>query len=71
MSWRRTMVCLGLLALLLSGCSSSRTDVEPNPDLGQDTYVSCPPASKDGGDETDGGVGGTGKLPEHCRDRGE
>lgn len=71
MSWRRIMVCLSLLTPLLSACTTGPADVEPNPDLGKDTYVTCPPASKDGADETDGGVGGTGKLPEQCRDRGE
>ena len=70
MNWRRTLASAVLFALL-AGCASGPADVEPEADDGQDTYLSCPPASKDGGDETDGGVGGTGKLPEQCRDRGE
>lgn len=70
MSWRGMVTCLGLIALL-AGCSASHTDVEPGSELDPDTSLSCPPSAKDGGDETDGGVGGTGKLPEQCRDRGE
>jgi len=60
MSFNRVLLAL-LLAFVLGGCATvDRID-----------ELDCPEVSNKDGDETDGGVGGTGKLPDRCRNGGD
>lgn len=67
MTWRMLLACCAL-SLLFTGCSSGslEDDIPPSSSDSLAPPVECPPEARDGGDETDGGLGGTGKVPEHC-----
>ena len=54
---RACLLCIAMLAAL-SACASHRDAPADKPH--------CAKPSQGGEDETDGGVGGTGKTPEEC-----
>lgn len=67
MTWRMLLACCAL-TVLLTGCATGSLEEDVPPSNPEDLAppVECPPGAWDGDDETDGGVGGTGKVPEHC-----
>ncbi|MGI9415257.1 MAG: hypothetical protein ACR2PM_16395 [Hyphomicrobiales bacterium] len=59
----RTLMALTLLLAVLSACSTAERDAPAD----ADADLSCV-KKPSGDDETDGGVGGTGKTPQDCED---